>query len=211
MIIAIDGPAASGKGTVSKGLAKHYRLPSLDTGLLYRAVGLAVADRLDDPTLEELAIVAAKQIDTKILDPDVLGRPEVAVAAAKIARFEGVRAALRQFQQNFARRDGGAIVDGRDIGTRICPDAIAKLFVTATPQVRAARRTKQLLAKGDRVLEADIFNQIVARDESDRSNPAGAFYMADDAHLLDTTDLSIEAALRAAVAIVDKAVAGKSG
>lgn len=211
MIIAVDGPAASGKGTVSSGLARHYQLPNLDTGLLYRAVGLATIDKLDDPALDRLATIAARDIDTNTLDPDALGRPEVAVAAAKVARIPDVRSALRQFQQGFARQDGGAILDGRDIGTRICPDADVKLFVTATPEVRATRRTNQLIGRGQAVQQSDILAQIIARDESDRENPAGAFYLADDAHLLDTTDLSIEAALRAAVAIVDKAMAGKTG
>lgn len=211
MIIAVDGPAASGKGTVSDGLAQHYRLPNLDTGLLYRAVGLATFDRLEDPALNDLAIAAAQNLDFTALDPVTLGRPEIAVAASNVARIPEVRSALFQLQQDFARQDGGAILDGRDIGTRICPDADVKLFVTATPEVRATRRTNQLIGRGQTVQQSDILAQIIARDERDRENPAGAFYLADDAHLLDTTDLSIEAALRAAVAIVDKAMAGKTG
>lgn len=211
MIIAIDGPAASGKGTIATGLARHYGLAHLDTGLLYRAVGLVVFDKLESADLDALAVAAAQNIDTNRLDPEILGTPEVALAAAKVARIEAVRATLRQFQRDFAMQPGGAVLDGRDIATRICPDAEAKLFITASPQARAYRRTTQLHKRGMAADEAEILAQIIARDESDTSNPAGAFYLADDAHLLDTTDLDIEAALRAAVAIVDTAMAGKAG
>lgn len=211
MIIAVDGPAASGKGTIAKGLAGHFELRHLDTGLLYRAVGLAVGDQLDAPDLEALAVKAAREIDTDHLDPKILGAPEVALAAAKVARIEQVRVALREFQRNFAIQPGGTILDGRDIGTRICPDADVKLFVIASPKARADRRTAQLRARGNDIEEAEILAQIIARDESDKSNPAGAFYLADDAHLLDTTQLDIEATLRAAIAIVDKVKTGKAG
>ena len=211
MIIAIDGPAASGKGTIATGLAKHYSLPHLDTGLLYRAVGLAVLDALDAPDLEMRAIDAARNIDTDHLDPEILGTAEVAVAAAKVARIEDVRVVLRQFQRDFAAQPQGAVLDGRDIGTRICPDADAKLYITASAQIRAERRTAQLRARGTKVSESEILAQIIARDESDKSNPAGAFYLANDAHLLDTSKLDIEAALRAAIEIVDATMAGKTG
>jgi len=211
MIIAVDGPAASGKGTVAKGLADHYGLKHLDTGLLYRAVGLAMRDAYEGPDFATKAVAAAQSIDTESLDPDVLGAPDVALLAAKVARIEDVRSALRQFQIDFSQQPGGTILDGRDIGTRICPDADVKLFITASPETRAQRRTAQLRARGDPVSEAEILAQIEARDESDRSNPAGAFYRADGAHLLDTSEMDIEAALRAAIAIVDAAVAHKSG
>ncbi len=210
MIIAVDGPAASGKGTIARGLARHYNLPHLDTGLLYRAVGLAVIEEIDAPDLEDKAIAAARAIDTDHLDPEVLGTAEVALAASKVARFEDVRAALRQFQRDFALQPGGAVLDGRDIGTRICPEADAKIYVTATPQVRAERRTAELRLRGLQADAEEILYQIRARDENDQSNPAGAFYLAEGAHLLDTSDLDIEAALRAAVAITDKAVARKA-
>ena len=211
MIVAIDGPAASGKGTIGAGLARHFSLPHLDTGLLYRAVGLAVLNALEAPDLEQRAVRAALAIDTGQLDPVVLGTPQVALAAAKVARIENVRAALRQFQRDFAAQPGGAVLDGRDMGTRICPEADAKLFVTARPKVRAGRRTAQLRSRGMEADEDEILAQIIARDESDTSNPAGAFYLATDAHLLDTSELDIEAALRAAIEIVDAAMAGKSG
>jgi CMP/dCMP kinase len=211
MIIAVDGPAASGKGTIAQRLAAHYGLAHLDTGLLYRAVGRAVAGRLEDSDLPALALKAAEEINTGHLDPEVLGAADIALAAAKIARFEPVRATLRQYQRDFAGQAGGAVLDGRDIGTRICPDADAKLFITANAEIRAARRTAQLRARGRDATEADILAQLVQRDESDRSNPAGAFYVAEDAHLLDTTEMDIEAAFRAAVAIVDQAMARKAG
>lgn len=210
MIIAVDGPAASGKGTIARGLARHYGLPHLDTGLLYRAVGLAVIEDLDAPDLERRAVAAARAVDPDHLDPEVLGTAEVALAASSVARLESVRAALRQFQRDFAKQPGGAVLDGRDIGTRICPEADAKIYVTATPEVRARRRTAELRLRGLQADEEEILHQIRARDENDQSNPAGAFYLAEGAHLLDTTDLDIEAALRAAVAIADKAVARKA-
>lgn len=211
MIIAIDGPAASGKGTIAAQLARHYGLPHLDTGLLYRAVGLAVGDDLGAPDLDARAIAAARRLVPSDIDPDVLGDADIALAASRVARIPEVREALLRFQRDFASQDGGAVLDGRDIGTRICPDADAKLYITASPEVRARRRTAQLRLKGLQADEEEILNQIRARDANDRSNPAGAFYLAEGAHLLDTTDLDIEAALRAAVAIVDEAVARKAG
>lgn len=207
MIIAIDGPAASGKGTIAKALAAHYGLSHLDTGLLYRAVGRMVSDRLDADNLEQLAIGAAKSLDKTQLDADALGSAELALAASTISRFETVRAALRRFQRDFARERGGAVLDGRDIGTKICPDADVKFFITAEPEVRARRRTTQLQEKGSEVQFEQILAQIRQRDENDRQNPAGAFYKADDAHLLDTSRLDIEAALRQAIGIVDETMA----
>lgn len=211
MIIAVDGPAASGKGTISSGLANHYQLPHLDTGLLYRSVGLAVIDILEAPDLQARALLAAQNIDPEHLDAEILGAADVALAASKVAQFEDVREALRQFQRDFAQQAGGAVLDGRDIGSRICPEADAKLFVVAAPEVRAERRTNQFKGRGLPVKYAEILAQIIERDESDTSNPAGAFYRADDAHLLDTSQLDIEAALREAIAIVDAAMDRKSG
>lgn len=211
MIIALDGPAASGKGTLAKALARHYGLPHLDTGLLYRAVGVAVAEAADDPNFEDQAVAAARTLDHEGIDADALSTAEAGIAASKIAHFEAVRAALRQYQRDFANQPGGAVLDGRDIGSRICPDAEVKLWVTASPKTRARRRTEQIRARGLKVLEADILAQILARDEADWTNPAGAFYPADDAHLLDTSEMDIKAALRAAIAIVEAARAGKGG
>ncbi len=210
MIIAIDGPAASGKGTISKGIANHYNLPHLDTGLLYRAVGYAMLDKEKNEDFEQVALDFALSLDKSNLDPNILGSLEVANAAAKVAKIEKVRLALRDYQTAFAKQQGGAILDGRDIGTKICPNADVKLFITAKPQVRARRRSLQLLAKGGDVSESDILSQIIARDESDRANKAGNFYKADDAHLLDTSKLDIEAALREAITIVDEVMATKS-
>lgn len=210
MIIAVDGPAASGKGTLAAGLADRFRLPHLDTGQLYRAVGLAVVQHLEAPDFEARAVAAARALDPTHLDPLRLGTAEAAVLASRVARIEDVRGALRQFQRDFAHQRGGAVIDGRDIGTRICPDADVKLFITAETGVRADRRASQLRARGIDVDRDEIFRQIAARDENDRTNPAGAFYPAPDAHLLDTTELDIEAALRAAIAIVEEATASKA-
>lgn len=211
MIIAVDGPAASGKGTLAARLARHFGLPHLDTGLLYRAVGLAVGDALDAPDLERRALQAAEALDPGRLDPEVLGSAEVGLAASRVSHFEAVRAALRRYQREFAEQPGGAVLDGRDIGTRICPHADVKFFVTASPQARAERRQAQLAARGITIAKDEMLAQITARDASDRENPAGAFYRAQDAHLLDTTDLDIEAAFQAALEIVEGVRAGKEG
>ncbi len=210
MIIAIDGPAASGKGTIAKGLAQHFGLPYMDTGLLYRAVGHALLEQLNAPDLSAPDLVdraeeLARNLDVTRLDPIVLGAADVAMAAAKVARIPRVRAALFEVQTDFATQDGGAVLDGRDIGSRICPQAEAKLFITASAQVRAARRTRQLQAQGIEVNEAHVLDQIRLRDESDKENPAGAFYPGEGALLLDTSELDIEAALEAAIALVNKA------
>lgn len=211
MIIAVDGPAASGKGTLAAGLARHYGLPHLDTGSLYRAVGSAVLDALDAPDLEQRAVAAARALDPGRLDTAALSTAEAGLAASKVSHFEAVRAALRQYQRDFANRPGGAVIDGRDIGTRICPEADVKLFVTASAEVRARRRAAQLAERGIEITENEMLAQIVARDAADRENPAGAFYPAPDAHLLDTTDLDIEAAFQAALEVVEGARAGKEG
>lgn len=211
MIIAVDGPAASGKGTLAGLLARHFGLPHLDTGLLYRGVGLAVLDHLDMPDLEARAVAAAESLDKTALDTVRLGTSELGAAASKISRFEKVRAALRQYQRDFAGQPGGAVLDGRDIGTRICPDADVKIFITADPAIRARRRAEQLRARGLSADEPAILAQILARDEADRDNPAGAFYRAEDAHLLDTSQLDIEAAFRAALGIVERTIARKDG
>jgi cytidylate kinase len=211
VIIAVDGPAASGKGTLAGLLARHFGLPHLDTGLLYRGVGLAVLDHLDAPDLEARAVAAAESLDKTALDAVRLGTSELGAAASKISRFEKVRAALRQFQREFAGQPGGAVLDGRDIGTRICPDADVKIFITADPAIRARRRAEQLRARGLPADEPAILAQILARDEADRDNPAGAFYRAEDAHLLDTSQLDIEAAFRAALGIVERTIARKDG
>jgi cytidylate kinase len=211
MIIAVDGPAASGKGTLAAGLARHYGLPHLDTGLLYRAVGLKVAGFEDKPGFEAAAIAAAGAIDTAHLDPKVLSTAEVGVLASKVAVIAEVRRALFDFQRRFALQPGGAVLDGRDIGTKIAPDADVKLFIEADSKARMERRARQLEARGLEVDRYALYHQIEQRDARDMANPNGGFYPAPDAHLLDTTLLDIEAALRAAVAIVDGVMARKVG
>jgi cytidylate kinase len=210
MIIAVDGPAASGKGTLAQGLARHYGLPHLDTGLLYRAVGLAVRDAVDTPQFEAKAIATARALDAAHLtDLEALTSGEAGVLASRVAVIAGVREAMRQYQRDFANQPGGAVLDGRDIGTVICPDADVKLFIEADSKARMERRARQLEARGLPVDRYALYHQIEQRDARDRANPNGGFWRAADAHLLDTTRLDIEAALRAAVAIVDGVMAGK--
>jgi CMP/dCMP kinase len=212
MIIAVDGPAASGKGTLAMGLARHYGLPHLDTGLLYRAVGLAVRDREDQPDFETAAIRAAEALDATQLDDIVqLTSAHTGVLASKVATIAAVRVALFEFQRGFATQPGGAVLDGRDIGTVICPDADVKLFIKADSKARMERRARQLEGRGEVVDRYALYHQIEERDARDMLNPHGGFYQAADAHLLDTTLLDIEAALRAAIAIVDRTMALKAG
>ena len=211
MIIAVDGPAASGKGTLALGLARHYGLPHLDTGLLYRAVGLKVRDAVDTPAFEPSAIAAARSLDAAHLtDIEQLTSADAGILASKVAVIAEVRTALRQFQRDFAAQPGGAVIDGRDIGTVVCPEADVKLFIEADSKARMERRARQLEQKGQVVDRYALYHQIEERDARDRANPHGGFYPAPDAHLLDTTRLDIEAALRAAVAIVDGAMEQKA-
>jgi cytidylate kinase len=210
MIIAVDGPAASGKGTLAAGLARHYGLPHLDTGLLYRAVGAAVAQHLGQPDFEARAIAAARALDAgHLTDIERLTSAEAGVLASHVAVINEVRVAMRQYQRDFAHQPGGAVIDGRDIGTVVCPDADVKLFIVADSKARMERRARQLEAKGQVVDRYALYHQIEQRDARDMANPHGGFYQATDAHLLDTTLLDIEAALRAAVAIVDGVMARK--
>jgi len=210
MIIAVDGPAASGKGTLAAGLAAHFRLPHLDTGLLYRAVGRAAMEYEGTPEFEPRAIAAAEALHPEALDPEFLVTQKVGNLASKVAVIGPVRRALFAYQRKFALRPSGAVLDGRDIGTVICPDADVKLFIVADARARAERRARQFEARGQVVDHEALYAQIMERDARDRGNPNGGFYPAEDAHLLDTTLLDIEAALRAAVAIVDAAMAGKA-
>lgn len=209
MIIAVDGPAASGKGTLASGLARHYGLPHLDTGLLYRAVGRAVAGHEDQPDFAARAVMAAKSLNADHLHPEVLVSAEVGVLASKVAVIAEVRQALFDYQRNFALQPGGAVLDGRDIGTKICPDADVKLFIEADSKARMERRARQLESRGVAVDRYALYHQIEERDARDRANPNGGFFRAPDAHLLDTTRLDIEAALSSAVAIVDRVMAGR--
>lgn len=212
MIIAVDGPAASGKGTLAEGLARHYRLPHLDTGLLYRAVGWSVRMAADAPDFEDRAIAAARSLDVAHLSNlEELTSAEAGIFASRVAVIGEVRIAMRAYQRDFAGQPGGAVLDGRDIGTVICPQADAKLFIMADSKVRMERRARQLEARGLSVDRYALYHQIEERDARDMANPHGGFYKADDAHLLDTTLLDIEASLRAAIAIVDRAMAHKAG
>jgi cytidylate kinase len=209
MIIAIDGPAASGKGTLGKRLAAHYGLRHLDTGLLYRAVAKAVIDAGHRPDDRARATAAAKVLDPARFDEAALKTQAVGEAASLVSAIPEVRSALSALQREFAAAPPGAVLDGRDIGTVICPQAEVKIFVTAAPQVRARRRSEEFRRGGLTVNEADILADILRRDERDTHRAISPLTPAPDAHLLDTTTLDIDAAFRAAVAIVEAARAGR--
>jgi cytidylate kinase len=209
MIIAIDGPAASGKGTIGKKLAAHYGLRHLDTGLLYRAVGKSVLDagkRSDD---ENAALAAALTLDPTRFDEAALKAAVVGEAASIVSAMPQVRAALLAFQRDFAAKPPGAVLDGRDIGTVICPQAEVKIFVTAAPEVRARRRALEFAAAGKGVDEAAVLADIRARDARDMNRAAAPLKQAADAHLLDTTEMDISSAIRAAIDIVEATRAGR--
>ncbi len=207
MIIAIDGPAASGKGTLGKRIAAHYRLAHLDTGTLYRAVARDTLARGADPTDAGAAAAAARALDPVSLADPVLRAQALGETASVVARHPEVREALLCYQRSFARRDPGAVLDGRDIGTVICPDADVKLFVTATPEERARRRFRELEQIGTPVTEAEVLADIRRRDERDGNRAAAPLVRAEDAVLLDTTNLDIDAAFRAAIELIDAALA----
>ena len=204
MIIAIDGPAASGKGTLGKRLAAHYGLRHLDTGLLYRAVAKALLDAGHSPNNQARAVAAADAIDPTAFDEVALKAHAVGEAASLVSAIPDVRAALLAFQRNFAIKPPGAVLDGRDIGTVICPHAEVKLFVTATPQVRAQRRVLEIQGRGEKADEAAILADILKRDERDTSRATAPLKQAADAHLLDTTALDVNAAFQAAVEVVER-------
>jgi cytidylate kinase len=204
MIIAIDGPAASGKGTLGKRLAAHYGLRHLDTGLLYRAIAKSVLDAGARPDDAAQAVAAARSLDPTRFDEAALKSAAVGEAASLVSAVAAVRAVLVDFQRAFAAVPPGAVLDGRDIGTVICPDADVKIYVTATPQVRAQRRTREFRAAGNAVEEADILSDILRRDARDTGRAVAPLKKADDAHELDTTGLDIEQAFAAAIAIVER-------
>ena len=205
MIIAIDGPAASGKGTLGQRLAVHYGLQRLDSGLLYRAVAKALLDAGHAPADRACAVAAARALDPSRLAEPALKSQAVGEAASLVSAIPEVRAALVDFQRRFGRTPPGAVIDGRDIGTVIFPDADVKIFVTATPEVRARRRTIELQAAGGSVSEAEVLADIQRRDERDTTRAAAPLKAAADAHLLDTTTLDIERAFAAALGIVERA------
>jgi CMP/dCMP kinase len=209
MIIAIDGPAASGKGTIGKRLAAHYRFRHLDTGLIYRAVAKTLMDSRTALEDSAAATAAATALDLSQFDEHALKNHAVGDAASRIAGFPDVRAAVLHFQRAFAVVPPGAVLDGRDIGTVIAPEAEVKIFVTASPEVRAKRRMLELQAQGQMVNEAEILADVLRRDQRDTTRVVSPLKMAADAHLLDTTHLDIDAAVRAAVDIVEAVRAGR--
>jgi cytidylate kinase len=209
MIIAVDGPTASGKGTVAKALAEHYRLKRLDTGSLYRAVGLAVVDAGRDPSDAAAAVAAAEALDLSAIDESRIRSSAAGLAASKVAAIPQVRDVLRRAQQTFAADPNGAVLDGRDIGTVICPNAEVKLFVTASLEERTRRRLAELRARGEKISYEELRAQIAERDDRDINRTESPLRQAPDAHRLDTTDLSIEAAAQAAYAIVDAKIASR--
>lgn len=197
--VAIDGPAAAGKGTIAKAVAAHFDFAYLDTGLLYRAAARKAMDGMDP-------VSAAKALLRQDFDRAGLRTAKVGQAASKIAAMPPVRAALVAFQQEFARREGGAVLDGRDIGTVICPDAEVKLFVTASPEVRAHRRWLEVGGE-----EAQVLAEVIERDKRDSERKTAPMKAAEDAILVDTSALSIEEAVAAVVAIIEARMGAKAG
>jgi cytidylate kinase len=203
MIIAIDGPAASGKGTLAKRLATHYGLPHLDTGLLYRAVARVLLDEGRDLGDEAAAEEAALSLDPRLLQDTRLRGAEMGDAASLVSAYQPVRDALLAFQREFAGQATGAVLDGRDIGTVVCPLAEVKLFVTATPEERARRRHLELLDRGEAAEFRAILEDIRRRDERDANRSTSPLKAAPDAVVLDTTSLDADAAFRSAIDVVD--------
>ena len=209
MIIAIDGPAASGKGTLAKRLASYYDFEHLDSGLLYRAVAKSVLDAGGAPDDKAAAIAAARTFDPARYPDDVLKGDDVAKAASYVAAIPEVRAELVAFQRAFARKKPGVVIDGRDIGTVIVPKADVKIYVTATAEERARRRVLELQGRGESADEKAVLSDILKRDERDMNRAVAPLKQAPDAHLLDTTHLAIDAAVRAAVDIVEAVRTGR--
>lgn len=206
LIIAVDGPAASGKGTVARALAKHFSLPHMDTGLLYRAVALNLWRWGGDPGNEFEALRACDQLGFDPDDPELRSEP-VSRIASSISAYPSVRAALLERQQGFACQPGGAVLDGRDIGTVIAPGADMKLFVTATAEVRAQRRVRELMGRGMPVHYEDVLADIRARDERDSNRDVAPLRQAPDAILLDTSELDVEQAIAQAIRLVEERIA----
>ena len=208
MIIAIDGPSASGKGTLAKRLAAHLGYAHLDTGKIYRAVGMAVLCAAQDPTNEGAAIAAARALDPATFgDPELKG-DDAAIAASKVAAITAVRSVLLEFQRDFAARPpggvGGSVIDGRDIGTVVCPGADVKLYVVASAEVRAERRHKELLERGEDSIYASVLQDMRDRDHRDSSRSVAPLKPADDAFILDTSELDADQAFKAALSVIEK-------
>jgi CMP/dCMP kinase len=209
MIIAIDGPAASGKGTLGKRLAHHYGYRHLDTGVIYRAVAKAMMDLGAELTDEARAVAVAMELDPEKFGDPVLKTQKVGDAASVVSAIPAVREALVNFQRHFADGPPGAVLDGRDIGTVICPHADVKIFVVADPKVRARRRTLEAEARGEDADEALVLADILKRDERDQNRAVAPLKAAADAYLLDNSQLDIEGGVRAAIDIIEAVRAGR--
>ncbi len=210
MIIAVDGPLASGKGTIARALAARFGLPHLDTGTLYRGVAVAVLDAGKPPEDAEAAEAVAKALDVSRIDEARIRTAGAGSAASVVSAHPGVRAALLKLQRDFAHQPGGAVLDGRDIGTVIAPDADVKLFVTASEEARAWRRHTELTSRGEQWSLDDILGQLRQRDARDAARVDAPMIKAEDAVELDTTEMSIEAAIKAAIAAVERAEAAQN-
>lgn len=202
-VIAVDGPAASGKGTIARALAKHFGLPHMDTGLLYRAVALNLWRWGGDPGNEFEALRACNELNLNPDDPELRSEP-VSKIASIVSAYPSVRSALLKRQRDFAEQDAGAVLDGRDIGTVIAPDADVKLFVTASPEVRAKRRLKELDLRGMTAHFDDVLADIHARDQRDSSRAAAPLHPATDAILLDTSHLDVEQSIAEAIRLSEE-------
>jgi CMP/dCMP kinase len=209
MIIAIDGPAASGKGTLAKRLAQHYGLRHLDTGVIYRAVAKALLDAGAELTDEVRAVSVAMELDPEKFGDPALKSQKVGDAASVVSAIPKVREALVNFQRQFAAQPPGAVLDGRDIGTVICPDADVKIFVVADPKIRAHRRALEAKSRGEAADEAGILADILKRDERDQNRATAPLKAAADAYLLDNSHLDIEGGVRAAIDIIEAVRAGR--
>ena len=209
IVIAVDGPAASGKGTIARALARHFGLPHMDTGLLYRAVALNLWRWGGDPSSEFEALRACGELGFDPQDPELRSEPVSRIASA-ISAYPSVRTALRERQQEFAGQPGGAVLDGRDIGTVIAPDANVKLFVTASAEVRAQRRVRELLARGMSAHYPEVLADIHARDDRDSHREVAPLKQAADGILLDTSQLDVEAATAEAIRVVGEAIGAKT-
>ena len=206
LVIAVDGPAASGKGTIARALARHFGLPHMDTGLLYRQVALNLWRWGGDPGNEFEALRACHELGVDHDDPELRSEPVSRIASA-ISAYPGVRAALLKRQQDFAKQPGGAVLDGRDIGTVIAPQADVKLFITASPEVRAKRRMGELLSRGMPSHYDDVLIDIRARDQRDTHRDIAPLKPADDAILLDTSELDVDGAVAEAIRLAEERIA----